>query len=480
MQELIYGLNVPSRWGWQAPFSNLGFDLTVPVDLADKKILPGLDESKITRFLDNERKTIQEKYGAFFPQDKVDDYLRQRKGVLEKMLGSTYKDYQPEMDMINTAYLQEKMRGDKSGRIFTFPIDTYNLTKEFDWDSPVANLLFEVAGKYGIPYFSNFINSDLDPTDIRAMCCRLRIDTRELKKRGGGLFGSNPQTGSIGVVTINMNRIGYEAKSEEEFFHLLEHRMDLASQSLEIKRKTIETLLNGQPDSFVPFTKSYLGHFNNHFSTIGLIGMHEAMVNFMGKGIETPEGQAFAVKTLEFMRGKMQQYQEATGQMYNLEATPGEGTCYRLAKLDRELYPNIYTSGNGAPYLTNSSQLPVDLNVDLFDALKHQEALQSLYTGGTIFHTFLGERLTGEQAKALVKKIAHGTTLPYFSLTPVFSVCGDHGYISGRVEACPTCQEPTEVYDRVVGYIRPVASFNPGKKEEFKQRRRFEGKAEAR
>jgi ribonucleoside-triphosphate reductase (formate) len=435
MQELIYGLNVPSRWGWQAPFSNLGFDLTVPKDLAGKKAIVG-----------------------------------------GKEMDFTYGETQEEMDRLNKAYLKEKMQGDKSGRIFTFPIDTYNLTKDFNWNNEVADLLFEVTGKYGIPYFSNFINSDLDPTDIRSMCCRLRLDTRELKRRGGGLFGSNPSTGSIGVVTINMNRIGYEAKSDEEFFSLLEHRMDLAEQSLEIKRKTIVRLLEQQPDSFVPFTKSYLGHFNSHFSTIGLIGMHEGLVNYLGKGIETEEGRAFAIKTLEFMRAKMQDYQEKTGNLYNLEATPGEGTCYRLGKLDKEIYPNIHTSGNNAPYLTNSTQLPVDLDIDLFSALKHQEGLQELYTGGTIFHTFLGERLSGSDAKTLVKKIAENTTIPYFSLTPVFSVCEDHGYINGQVYACPTCGNPTEVYDRVVGYIRPVNSFNPGKKEEFNSRKRFSGK----
>ncbi|VVB83867.1 Vitamin B12-dependent ribonucleoside-diphosphate reductase [uncultured archaeon] len=432
MQELIYGLNVPSRWGWQAPFSNLGFDLTVPKDLAEKSAIIG-----------------------------------------GKEVDFTYGDVQPEMDRINKAYIEEKMRGDKSGRIFTFPIDTYNLTSDFNWDSEVANLLFEVTGKYGIPYFSNYIHSDLNPSDIRAMCCRLRLDLRELRSRGGGLFGSNPSTGSIGVVTINMNRIGYESHSEGEFFKLLEHRMDLAEQSLEIKRKTIVRLLEQKPDSFVPFTKSYIGTFHNHFSTIGLIGMHESMVNFLGKGIETEEGKKFAVKTLEFMRGKMQDYQEKTGNLYNLEATPGEGTCYRLAKLDKETYPNIYTSGDSAPYLTNSTQLPVDLDIDLFSALKHQESLQGLYTGGTIFHTFLGERLSGEDAKNLVKKIATETTLPYFSLTPVFSVCAEHGYISGREEQCPTCKNPTEIYDRVVGYIRPVNSFNPGKKSEFGLRKRF-------
>jgi ribonucleoside-triphosphate reductase len=435
MQELIYGLNVPSRWGWQAPFSNLGFDLTVPSDLAKRKAIVGGKEAEFT-----------------------------------------YKELQNEMNRLNKAYLEEKMRGDKSGRIFTFPIDTYNLTKDFDWNSEVANLLFEVTGKYGIPYFSNFINSDLNPEDIRSMCCRLRLDMRELRKRGGGLFGSNPSTGSIGVVTINMNRIGYESKTEEEFFELLGHRMDLASQALEIKRKKITGLLEQEPESFVPFTKSYLGHFNNHYSTIGLIGMHEGMINFLGKGIETEEGKKLAIKALNFMRERMKGYQEKTGNFYNLEATPGEGTCYRLAKLDKENYPKIHTSGNGAPYLTNSSQLPVDLDIDLFDALKHQEELQTLYTGGTIFHTFLGERLSGEDAKNLVRKIAENTTLPYFSLTPVFSVCENHGYISGKVDKCPTCQNPTEIYDRVVGYIRPVNAFNPGKKEEFKMRKRFDSK----
>ncbi|MCX6747316.1 MAG: ribonucleoside triphosphate reductase [Candidatus Pacearchaeota archaeon] len=435
MQELIYGLNVPSRWGWQAPFSNLGFDLTVPGDLAKRKAIVGGKEAEFT-----------------------------------------YGELQPEMNRLNKAYLQEKMKGDKSGRIFTFPIDSYNLTKDFDWNSEVSNLLFEVTGKYGIPYFSNFINSDLNPEDIRSMCCRLRLDMRELRKRGGGLFGSNPSTGSIGVVTINMNRIGYEAKSEEEFFSLLSKRMDLASQSLEIKRKKIEERLEQKPESFVPFTKSYLGYFNNHYSTIGLIGMHEAMINFLGKGIETEEGKKLAVKTLNFMRERMQEYQEKTGNFYNLEASPGEGTCYRLAELDKETYPNIYTSGNDAPYLTNSSQLPVDLDIDLFSALKHQEELQALYTGGTIFHAFLGERLSGEDAKNLARKIAERTTIPYFSLTPVFSVCENHGYISGKIDKCPTCQNPTEIYDRVVGYIRPVNSFNPGKKEEFKMRKRFDSK----
>ena len=435
MQELIYGLNVPSRWGWQAPFSNLTFDLTVPADLAGKRAIIG-----------------------------------------GKEVNFNYGELQEEMNRLNKAYLEVKMGGDKSGRIFTFPIDTYNITKDFKWDGEVPDLLFEVTGKYGIPYFQNYIGTGLDPGDIRAMCCRLNLDQRELMKRPGNMWGPGDSTGSIGVVTINMNRIGYEAHSEQEFFDILEHRMDLAEQSLEIKRKKINELLEQKPESFVPFTKSYLGHFNNHFSTIGLIGMHEGLINFLKKGIETEEGKNFTIRTLNFMREKIKNYQEETSNLYNLEATPGEGACYRLARLDKENYPNIYTSGEESPFLTNSTQLPVDLNTDLFSALKHQEALQTLYTGGTIFHTFLGERMSGEDAKNLVRKIATNTRLSYFSLTPVFSICEDHGYLSGKIERCPTCNNQTEIYDRVVGYIRPVNSFNPGKKEEFKRRRRFGAK----
>jgi ribonucleoside-triphosphate reductase len=430
MQELIYGLNVPSRWGWQAPFSNLTFDLTVPKDLRDKKAIVGGKEQNFT-----------------------------------------YGDCQEEMNMLNLAYLTIKKGGDKSGRIFTFPIDTYNITKDFQWSGDVSDLLFEVTGKYGIPYFQNYIGSGLDPGDIRAMCCRLNLDQRELMKRPGCLWGPGDSTGSVGVVTINMNRIGYEAKNEEEFFKLLGHRMDLARQSLELKRTIINELL-GQ--NFVPYTRSYLGHFTNHFSTIGLVGMDEGLQNFLHKGIVTPEGKQFAVKALNFMRDRIRGYQEETGNLYNLEATPAEGASYRLAKLDKEIYPNIHTSGNGAPYLTNSTQLPVDLDIDLFSALRHQEELQTLYTGGTIFHTFLGERIGGHEAKTLVRKIAENTRIPYFSITPVFSVCEEHGYIPGIVEKCAECGEETEVYDRVVGYIRPVKTFNPGKEEEFKQRRRFD------
>jgi ribonucleoside-triphosphate reductase len=429
MQMLIYGLNVPSRWGWQAPFSNLTFDLTIPDDLKDKPAIVGGRE-----------------------------------------LDKPYGDYQKEADMINKGFLKSMNHGDKSRRIFTFPIPTYNITKDFNWDSEVANQLFEVTGKYGIPYFQNYVGSGLDPGAIRAMCCRLNLDQRELMNRPGGMWGPGDSTGSIGVVTINMNRLGYEAKNEKEFFEMLGHRMDVASQSLEIKRGTVEDLLE---KGFVPYTKSYLGHFMNHFSTIGICGMNEACRNFLGKDIVTPEGHDFAVKTLQFMRERLQGYQAKTGNLYNLEATPAESTSFRFAKKDRELYPNILTAGNSVPYLTNSTQLPVDANVDLYEALKNQESLQTLYNGGTIFHTFIGERIDGESAKNLVRKIATTTKIPYFSLTPVFSICEEHGYLKGKVERCPSCERPTEVYDRVVGYLRPVSTWNPGKQEESKHRKRI-------
>jgi len=432
MQMLIYGLNIPSRWGWQAPFSNLTFDLIVPDDLKDKKVLIG-----------------------------------------GKELDSTYGDYQKEMDMINLAFLKTMEKGDKSGRIFTFPIPTYNITKDFDWNSEIVEKIFEVTGKYGIPYFQNYLGSDLDPGEIRAMCCRLNINQTELINRPGGMWGPGDATGSIGVVTINMNRIGYEANNEKEFFNLLGHRMDVSSQSLEIKRKTIEGLLE---NDFVPYTKSYLGHFLNHFSTIGLCGMNESCKNFLGKDISTKEGQEFTIKTLNFMRKHIQKYQEDTENLYNLEATPAESTSYRFAKKDKELYPHIYVSGKDVPFLTNSTQLPVDADMTLYDALKHQEPIQTLYTGGTIFHTFLGERISGQAAKTLVKKIAETTKLPYFSLTPVFSVCHDHGYLNGKKESCPTCGKETEIYDRVVGYLRPIKTWNIGKQTEFKNRKRLNTK----
>lgn len=437
MQELIYNLNAPSRWGGQTPFSNLTFDLTCPEDLRDKHVIIGGKEQK-----------------------------------------ETYAEFQKEMDVINENYLRLKLEGDNSGTIHTFPIDTYNITKDFQWNGKekrkwnpeVTELLFEVAGKYGIPYFQNYIGSGLDPRSIRAMCCRLNLDQTQLMNRPGGMWSMGDSTGSIGVVTINMNRIGYEAHNEEEFFNLLKHRMNLAKQSLEVKRGVINELLE---DGFVPYTKEYIGHFINHFSTIGVCGMNEACMNFLGKDILTAEGHDFSVKTLNFMREKMVKYQEETGNLYNLEATPAEGTSYRFARLDRETYPNIYVSGNGTPFLTNSTQLPVDADIDLFTALKHQEDLQTLYTGGTIFHAFLGERISGESAKNLVRKIAENTKLPYFSLTPVFSICDSHGYIAGNHETCPTCSEPTDVYDRIVGYIRPIKAWNAGKQEEFRHRKRI-------
>jgi len=432
MQMLIYGLNVPSRWGWQAPFSNLTFDLTVPNDLKDKRAIVG-----------------------------------------GKELDSTYGDYQKEIEMINFGFLKTMMNGDKSGRIFTFPIPTYNMTSGFDWDSNVAKKLFEVTGKYGIPYFQNYIGSELDPGAIRAMCCRLNINQTELMKRPGGMWGPGDATGSIGIVTMNVNRMGYEAnKDEARFMQILGERMDIAFQSLEIKRKVIEERLQR---GFVPYTRSYLGHFANHFSTIGLCGMNEACINLLGKDISTPEGKDFAIRALNFMRENLQRYQGETENLYNLEATPAESTSYRFARLDKQMYPNIHTSGNGVPFLTNSTQLPVDADGDLFTALRHQEPIQALYTGGTIFHAFLGERISGDAARNLVRKIASETTLPYFSITPVFSVCQDHGYIPGKVEHCPNsdCKRETEIYDRVVGYLRPISSWNAGKQEEFKHRKRF-------
>jgi ribonucleoside-triphosphate reductase len=360
---------------------------------------------------------------------------------------------------------------DAKGRVFTFPIPTYNITTDFDWDSPVSQKIFEMTARYGTPYFSNFINSDMKPDDVRSMCCRLRIDNRELKKRGGGFFGANPLTGSIGVVTVNMPRIGYISKDENEFLEKLERLMYLAKNSLELKRKLVDRMMN---IGMLPFSKRYLGNFNHHFSTIGLIGMNEACQNFLHCGIETEEGRKFALKVLEFMRDKMVEFQEETGHIYNLEATPAEGTSYRLAKLDKVTYPKIITSGKNLPFYTNSTHLPVNYTDDVFWALKHQEDLQRKYTGGTVFHTFLGESPNdGDEVKLLVKKIATSFALPYFTITPTFSVCPSHGYIKGEHFNCPTCNSKAEVFSRVVGYIRPVQDWNEGKQEEFKQRLEF-------
>ena len=429
IQKLVFGLNVPSRWGWQTPFSNLTFDWTVPEDLRNKKAIVG-----------------------------------------GKELDSCYSDYQAEMDLINRAFLELMIEGDQKGRVFTFPIPTYNLTRDFDWDSPNARLLFEATAKYGIPYFQNYIGTNLNPGDIRAMCCRLNLDMRELKRRPGNMWGAGDQTGSIGVVTINLNRLGYEAKSKEEFFSRLREMMTLAKEALETKREVVNNMLER---GLMPYTKVYLGHFENHFSTIGICGMHEACPNFLGQGIGTPEGKEFTIETMNFMREVLKDFQEETGHLYNLEASPAESTSYRLARLDREKYKNIYTSGTDQhPYLTNSTQLNVDATRDIFEALKHQTDIQPLYTGGTIFHAFLPEAIDWQTCRRLVQKIAE-TRLPYFSITPTFSVCENHGYIRGEQRTCPECGSKTEVYSRIVGYLRPIATWNDGKKQEFKERATF-------
>jgi len=429
IQKLIFGLNVPSRWGWQTPFSNLTFDWTIPGDMKDKPVIVGGEE-----------------------QD------------------STYGDYQKEMDMINKAFLELMFEGDLKGRVFTFPIPTYNLTKDFDWDSPNANLLFEVTAKYGIPYFQNYIGTNIDPGDIRAMCCRLNLDQRELLRRPGNMWGPGDSTGSIGVVTINLNRIGYESGTRDEFFEKLKNVMVLAKEALETKREVVNNML---ARGLVPYTLVYLGHFENHFSTIGILGMNESCRNFLGKGIDSPEGKKFTIDVLNFMRETIKEFQEETGNLYNLEATPAESTSYRLARLDKQKYHSIITAGTGKyPYLTNSSQLNVDATLDIFEAIQHQKDIQPLYTGGTIFHGFLPEAINRETCKKLVRKIAE-TSLPYFSITPTFSVCINHGYINGKSPECPECGEETEVYSRIVGYLRPVGTWNDGKRQEFIERTPF-------
>ncbi len=426
IQKLIFGLNVPSRWGWQTPFSNLTFDLTVPADMANKKVVVGGVE-----------------------------------------LDSCYGDYQREMDMINRAFLELMIEGDQKGRVFTFPIPTYNITHDFDWDSPLADLLFQATAKYGIPYFQNYIGTNLNPGDIRAMCCRLNLDQRELMRRPGNIWGPGDSTGSIGVVTINLNRLGFEAQTREEFFARLKYLMVLAKESLETKREVVSTMLQR---GLMPYTLVYLGHFDNHFSTIGVCGMHECCLNFLGKGIGTPEGKDFAIEVLQFMREVLREFQEETGNLYNLEATPAESTSYRLARLDREKYRHIITSGTDKfPYLTNSTQLNVDATRDVWEAIRHQQDIQPLYTGGTIFHTFLPEAIDPLTCKKVVRKIAE-TKLPYFSITPTFSVCEGHGYLKGQHPTCPHCGAETEVYSRIVGYLRPVRTWNDGKQQEFRDR----------
>ncbi len=401
IQSFLFGVNTPSRWGSQAPFTNITLDWTCPPDLKDRPAVVGAKEQ------------------AF-----------------------SYGDCQPEMDMVNRVFIELMLGGDADGRGFQYPIPTYNLTKDFDWDSPNAQLLFEMTAKYGTPYFQNFINSDLDPGDVRSMCCRLQLDKRELRKRGGGLFGSDELTGSIGVVTLNLPRLGYLSQGKGEFYRRLDRLCDLAAKSLSIKRKVCSRLLQG---GLFPYTKRYLKNFDSHFNTIGLVGMNECALNFMGKSIAEPEGKAFAEELLDHLRKRMADYQEDTGELFNLEATPAESTSYRLAKHDKTHYPEIITAGTDEPYYTNSTQLPADYTEDLFDALDHQESLQSRYTGGTVFHMFLGEAVDDWRAlRDLVRAVASRYRIPYYTVSPTFSVCPVHGYISGEHFNCPKCKAEKE------------------------------------
>ncbi len=433
LESFIFGVNTPSRWGTQAPFSNITLDWVVPPDLAE---LPAI--------------------------------------VGGKEMDFKYKDCKKEMDMINKAFIEIMIEGDANGRGFQYPIPTYSITKDFDWSDTENNrLLFEMASKYGTPYFSNYINSDMEPNDVRSMCCRLRLDLRELRKKSGGFFGSGESTGSIGVVTINMPRIAHVAKDEADFFKQLDHMMDIAARSLKIKRDVITKLMD---EGLYPYTKHYLGTFNNHFSTIGLVGMNEAGLNakWIGKDMTHPECQNFTERVLNHMRERLSDYQEMYGDLYNLEATPAESTAFRLAKHDLKYYPDIITANqeSGVPYYTNSSHLPVGYTEDIFSALDIQDNLQSLYTSGTVFHAFLGEKLPSWQSAAkLVRTIAENYKLPYFTLSPTYSVCKNHGYIVGEHYTCPECGEKAEVYSRITGYYRPVQNFNDGKAQEFKDRK---------
>ena len=441
LQEFVFNINVPTRVGFQTPFTNITLDLKPHQLYKDQAVIIG---------------------GK--PRDK------------------TYGDFQAEMDMFNKAFLEVMIEGDAKGRVFTFPIPTYNITKDFEWDNPNLNYLWEATAKYGIPYFSNFVNSDMDPKDARSMCCRLRLDTRKLETRGGGLFGANPLTGSIGVVTINLPRIGYLAKTEEEFFSLLEERLLLAKKSLEIKRKVLENFTEG---GLYPYTKFYLKsiyerfqqYWKNHFSTIGIIGMNEAMQNFMNENLGTKKAQAFALKIMDFLRKRLLEFQEETQNNYNLEATPAEGTSYRLALLDKKQFPDIICANcdDDSPFYTNSSQLPVNFSDDIFEVLDLQDELQTKYTGGTVLHIFGGERVEyGQSIKALIKTVCEGYRLPYFTFSPTFSICPIHGYLDGEQPICPVCQKKTEVFSRIVGYLRPVSQWNEGKKAEFKLRTNFD------
>ena len=435
IESFVYGCNIPARWGTQAPFTNITLDWVVPEDLAEQNCIVG-----------------------------------------GKLMDFKYKDCKKEMDMVNKAFIETMIEGDANGRGFQYPIPTYSITRDFDWSETENNkLLFEMTAKYGTPYFSNYVNSDMKPSDIRSMCCRLRLDLRELRKKSGGYFGSGESTGSIGVVTINLPRIAYLAKDKEDFYARLDHMMDVSARSLSIKRKVISKLLD---DGLYPYTKHYLGSFKNHFSTIGLVGMNEVGLNanWLRKDLTHKETQDFAVEVLNHMRDRLVKYQEEYGDLYNLEATPAESTSYRLAKHDKEKYPDIITaSENGkTPYYTNSSHLPVGYTDDIFSALDVQDRFQTLYTSGTVFHAFLGEKLPDWKAAAnLVRKIAENYKLPYYTLSPTYSVCKEHGYITGEHFICPKCGQKAEVYSRITGYYRPVQNWNDGKLEEYKERKTY-------
>ncbi len=443
LQEFVFNINIPTRVGFQTPFTNITLDMDVPAMLRDTPaIIGGIDQDV------------------------------------------AYGDFQAEMDMLNQAFAEVMMEGDNKGRVFTFPIPTYNITKDFDWESPRFEAVWKMTGRYGIPYFSNFVNSDMSPEDARSMCCRLRLDNRELRKRGGGLFGANPLTGSIGVVTLNLPRLGRLAESEQDFLARLDHLMDLAKESLVTKRKELERFTSG---GLYPYTTFYLrdvyartgAYWTNHFSTIGIVGMNEACLNLLGAGIATPEGQSFALRTLAHMRGRLERFQEETGDFFNLEATPAEGTSYRLALLDKKKFPDMLfangPAGEKTPYYTNSTHLPVDYSTDIFDTLDLQDRLQSGYTGGTVLHGFLGEEVADTRAvRNLVRAITGNYSLPYFTLTPTFSICAEHGYLKGQQPLCPDCRKVTEVYSRVVGYLRPVGRWNDGKQAEYIDRTPYE------
>ena len=435
IQSFIYGVNTPSRWGTQSPFTNITLDWDVPSDLAELSALVG-----------------------------------------GKELDFKYKDCTEEIKMINKAYIEVMLEGDANGRGFQYPIPTYSITKDFDWSDTENNrLLFEMTAKYGTPYFSNYVNSDMEPSDVRSMCCRLRLDLRELRKKSGGFFGSGESTGSVGVVTINLPRIAYLSKTKEEFYSRLDKMMDISARSLEIKRKVITKLLQ---EGLYPYTKHYLGSFDNHFSTIGTIGMSEVGLNakWLGEDMTSPNTQKFSKEVLNHMRNRLSDYQEEYGYLYNLEATPAESTTYRLAKHDKAKYPDIISAeeSGGSPYYTNSTNLPVSYTSDIFDALDVQDELQTLYTSGTVFHAFVGEKLPDWKAAAnLVRKIASNYKLPYYTLSPTYSICKTHGYINGEVKICPECEEQTEVYSRITGYYRPIRNWNDGKRQEYQERKLY-------